>query len=64
MVITTADIEGADGLIPTNYQALPQDVVPGDQILLDDGQLELEVLRVEAEQVYCRVIFGGQLVVH
>lgn len=61
VIITTADIEGADGLIPTNYQALPQDVVAGDQILLDDGLLELEVLRVEAEKVYCRVKFGGQL---
>ncbi len=61
VIITTADIEGADGLIPTNYQALPRDVVAGDQILLDDGQLELKVLRVEGEKVYCRVIFGGQL---
>lgn len=61
VIITTADIEGTDGLIPTNYQALPQDVVPGDQILLDDGQLELEVLRTEAEQVHCRVKYGGEL---
>lgn len=61
VIITTADIEGADGLIPTTYQALPGDVVPGDQILLDDGQLELKVLRVEGEQVHCRVKFGGKL---
>jgi pyruvate kinase len=61
VVITTADIEGADGLIPTTYQALPQDVLPGDQILLDDGQLELEVLRVVAGEVHCRVKVGGLL---
>jgi len=61
VIITTADIEGADGLIPTTYQALPGDVVPNDQILLDDGKLELKVLRVEGEQVHCRVKFGGQL---
>jgi len=61
VIITTAAIEGADGLIPTNYQALPQDVIPGDQILLDDGQLELEVLRTEAEQVHCLVRYGGKL---
>ncbi len=64
VIITTADIEGADGLIPTNYQALPQDVVPGDQILLDDGQLELEVMRTDTEQVHCRVIYGGKLKDH
>jgi pyruvate kinase len=61
VVITTADIEGADGLIPTIYQPLPQDVVAGDQILLDDGQLELEVLRVVADEVHCRVKVGGLL---
>lgn len=61
VVITTAAIEGADGLIPTTYQALPGDVVPGNQILLDDGRLELEVLQVEAEQVHCRVKVGGEL---
>ncbi len=61
VVITTADVEGADGLIPTIYQALPQDVVPGNQILLDDGLLELKVLRVVAGEVHCRVIVGGLL---
>ena len=61
VVITTADVEGADGLIPTIYKALPQDVVPGNQILLDDGQLELEVLRINAAEVHCRVKVGGLL---
>ena len=61
VIITTAAIEGADGMIPTTYQALPGDVVPGDQILLDDGHFELKVLRVEGQQVHCRVKFGGQL---
>lgn len=61
VLITTAKIEGADGLIPTIYQALPQDVVPGDQILLDDGQLELGVLGIEAGQVRCLVKVGGVL---
>ena len=61
VIITTADVEGADGIIPTNYQGLPGDVEPGDRILLDDGQLELEVLRSSGDQVYCRVKQGGLL---
>lgn len=61
VVITTADVEGADGLIPTIYQALPQDVVAGDQILLDDGQLELKVLQIADGRVHCRVVVGGTL---
>jgi len=61
VIITTADVEGADGLIPTTYSALPHDVAPGDQILLDDGQLELEVSRIEADQIFCLVKVGGLL---
>ncbi len=61
VLITTEDVEGADGLIPTIYKSLPDDVVPGDQILLDDGKLELEVLRTEGERVRCLVKVGGVL---
>ena len=48
-------------LIPTTYQNLPQDVKPGDQILLDDGLLELKVLAVEGDEVRCHVVVGGLL---
>lgn len=61
VVITTADILGADGIIPTIYTELPRDVVPGSRILLDDGLLELKVQAVESEQVRCLVINGGLL---
>ena len=61
VIITTDDLEGADGLIPTTYSALPDDVVPGDQILFDDGQLEVEVIKVDAGQIHCLVKVGGLL---
>ncbi len=61
VIITTADVVGADGLIPTIYTQLPQDVVPGDQILLDDGQLELEVTKSIGDEVFCKVKVGGLL---
>ncbi len=59
--ITTDDILGADGLIPTIYKELPRDVTPGSHILLDDGLLELKVLAVEGEDVRCLVLNGGIL---
>jgi pyruvate kinase len=34
---------------------------PGERILLDDGLLELEVLRIDAGEVECRVVNGGIL---
>lgn len=61
VVITTADVLGEDGVIPTTYNALPQDVSDGDRILLDDGLLELQVEKISGEQVHCRVLVGGQL---
>ncbi len=48
-------------LIPTTYRNLPQDVQPGDQILLDDGLLELKVLQTVDDEVRCEVVIGGLL---
>jgi len=59
--ITTAEVLGADNLIPTSYRDLPRDVRVGDRILLDDGLLEMKVLAVAGEEVVCRVVVGGEL---
>ncbi len=61
VVITTDDVLGHDGIIPTIYRSLPRDVRPGSRILLDDGLLELKVVGVEGECVRCLVVTGGLL---
>src|SRR6056297_1456784 len=61
VIVTTVDLEGDDGIIPTNYQDLPDDVEAGDRILLDDGQLELEVVRSSGVEAHCLVKQGGLL---
>ena len=61
VTITTAERLGADGIIPTTYLALPQDVRAGDRILMDDGLLELVVESVAHGEVRCRVVVGGVL---
>lgn len=61
VVITTEDILGKDGVIPTVYRSLPSDVRPGSRILLDDGLLELKVLAIDGERVRCTVVIGGVL---
>ncbi len=45
--------------IPVVYQALADDLAPGDHVLLDDGAIELEVRRVEGRRVHCVVVRGG-----
>lgn len=53
---------GAGGtVIPTTYEDLPNDVRPGDTILLDDGLLRLTVTRVGGSRVTCQVVDGGLL---
>jgi pyruvate kinase len=47
--------------VGVTYKALPQDVRPGDLLLLNDGAITLEVERVEGPRVACRVRVGGTL---
>lgn len=61
VVITTEDLLGSDGIIPTIYQSLPHDVRHGSRILLDDGLMELKVIALDGERVRCQVIAGGIL---
>jgi pyruvate kinase len=64
VTVTTRDVLGEPGLIPSRYPALAQDVKPGDRILLDDGLLELRVESVAGTEITCGVIVGGVLKDH
>jgi pyruvate kinase len=44
-----------------DYPELPNDVRPGDTLLLDDGKIELLVIKVDGPVVETRVIQGGVL---
>jgi pyruvate kinase len=59
--ITTEEILGQNGMIPTTYEALPKDVNEGARILIDDGLIELVVESVAEDQVFCKVLVGGLL---
>lgn len=43
------------------YAGLPEDVVPGDELLLDDGRLVLRVDAVKGSAVHTTVVHGGEL---
>ena len=57
--ITTDDVSGTAERASTTYKGLPGDVHAGDQILIDDGRLTLEVEEVRGNDVVTRVIIGG-----
>lgn len=50
-----------EGEIPVTYANLAQDVQVGGTILVDDGLLALEVVKVAAPKVQARVRYGGLL---
>jgi pyruvate kinase len=64
VTLTPRNVTGRPGLIPTSYRLLARDVRRGDPILLDDGRLELSVLRTRGGDVQCRVVTGGLLLEH
>jgi len=64
IVITTREIMGTAEIISTTYKQLPQDVKPGDRILLNDGLLELRVLDANETDVRCLIVHGGELGEH
>lgn len=53
--------EGTVERVGVTYQALPQDVEPGAVLLLDDGRISMEVVRIDGGAVHCRVLIGGVL---
>ncbi len=64
VVVTTRDIVGEPGLIPSQYTALADDVKKNDRILLNDGNLELRVESIAGTEITCTVIHGGILKNH
>lgn len=59
---TAEDIPGTAERVYMNYKAFPNDVNPGEMILLDDGKLMFEVVATnKVDEVTTRVIQGGPL---
>lgn len=63
-VITTEDVAGDKGICGTTYKGLPGDVTKGDQVLINDGNVELRVTEVEGPRVKTLVIEGGVISDH
>ncbi len=51
----------AEITLPLDVPNLARSVKPKNRILLDDGHLELEVIKVEKDTVFAKVILGGTL---
>ncbi len=62
--ITTREVPGDAAIASTTYDGLPGDVSAGDQILIDDGKVRLQVSSVEDTDVHTVVVTGGKISNH
>lgn len=59
-----SDLAAGDGdqqTVGLDYKALPQDLEPGDLLLLDDGRVQLQVETISGNRIITRVTIGGKL---
>ncbi len=61
LVFTTEKIIGNNKIIPIQYQRFHHDVNVGNRILLDDGNLTVQVKKIDGKKVTVEVLNGGTL---
>jgi pyruvate kinase len=59
--LTTDEIAGTRRRVSVSFPPLPSVVKPGDSLFLNDGIIQLNVVRVDGNDVECRVLVGGEL---
>jgi pyruvate kinase len=62
--VTTRDVPGDASICSTTYAGLPGDVGPGDEVLIDDGNVRLRVEEVNGQDVDTVVEIGGRVSNH
>jgi pyruvate kinase len=60
-LLTTERGVGDEKGVSMTYPTLPQEVRPGDRILLSDGTIDLQVLESDGKNIRCQVVVGGLL---
>ena len=64
VTLTAGRFADAPGRIPVPFPGLARLVRPGARIMLEDGNMELAVVKVRRGEILCRVVRGGVLRSH
>jgi len=59
--LTTEDIVGDSTRVSVNYANLPNELVPGDTVLINNGLVIMTVEEIKGCEIVCRVQAGGVL---
>lgn len=57
--LTTREIAGTDKEVSVSYKELPAQLKKGNQVLIDDGKIVLDVIDATDEDVLCKIVSGG-----
>ncbi len=59
--LTTKEIVGDENIVSITYKELPTQVACGNKILIDDGRIGLEIVKVTEDEIECVVKNGGEI---
>ncbi len=59
--LTTEEVVGDKERVSVSFARLPQAVKVNDKLFLNDGYIQLEVVKVQGNDVECQVLVGGEL---
>lgn len=59
--LALGDFVGDASRVAITYEDLHNDVKAGDRILIDDGLIEMKVVRLDGTDIVCEVINGGMI---
>ncbi len=62
--ITTEDVEGTREIVSVSYKNLPDEVKPGNLVLVNDGKIVIKVTETTPSEVRGTVLHGGKISNH
>lgn len=60
-ILTARDVVGTKEIVSVNHKLLPREVNPDDVILLSDGLVSLQVLRIDGDDIVTTVLNSGDM---
>jgi len=58
---TTEDIIGDETKVSVSFKGMCEQMFPGDKILLNNGLMVFEVVKIKKPEVICKTLIGGEL---
>ena len=59
IILTNQNIIKNKKKVSISYKQLYKEVKIGSRILIDDGSIEIEVEKIEGEDIFCKILHGG-----